>query len=53
MLYNPSPSLSHSKTFGCLCYATVVSTKKNLIRVLDNASSLVILSIKKHTNYLI
>jgi len=28
MLYNRPPSLSHLKTFGCLCYATVVSPKK-------------------------
>ena len=51
MLYIRPPSLSHLKTFGCLCYATVVSPKKNLICVLDNASSLVTHSIKKDTNF--
>jgi len=28
LLYNQSPSLSHLKTFSCLCYATVVSPKQ-------------------------
>ena len=28
LLYNQPPSLSHLKTFGCLCYATVVSPKQ-------------------------
>jgi len=28
MLYNRPPSLSHLKTFGCLCYATAVSPKQ-------------------------
>ena len=28
MLYNCPPSLSHLKTFGCFCYATVVSPKQ-------------------------
>jgi len=29
LLYNQPPLLSHLKTFGCLCYATVVSPKQN------------------------
>ena len=28
MIYNRQPSLSHLQTFGCLCYATVVSLKQ-------------------------
>jgi len=28
LLYNQPPSLSYLKTFGCLCYATVVSPKQ-------------------------
>jgi len=28
MLYNRPPSLSHLKTFACLCYATAVSPKQ-------------------------
>ena len=56
-LYNRSPSLSHLKTFSpknfWLPQLCMFHLSKNLIRALDNASLLVILSIKNDTNYLI
>ena len=47
MLYNRSPSLSHLKTLVAYVTQLLFHLSKNLIRALDNESSLVILSVKR------
>jgi len=53
LLYNQPPSLSHQKLLVASVTQLLFHLSKNLIRAPENASSLVILTIKKHTNYLI
>ena len=51
LVYGREPSLSHLRSFGCLCFAAIFKSSDKFLKNLRNVFLLVMQVVKKLTNF--